>query len=99
MFYINTSLKHPQPCATPVCNNPNADVAPTGAGCVPDHREGEGRIFQRDLPLHQGQAAHPVRGRAPGPPGERLRIPFLIFLKKKMPHRHLRACPAAGCTP
>jgi hypothetical protein len=31
-----------------------------GARRVPDHRQGEGRVHQRDQPLHQGQAAHPV---------------------------------------
>jgi hypothetical protein len=33
-----------------------------GARRVPDHREGEGRVHQCDLPLDQGQAAHPLRG-------------------------------------
>ncbi len=42
---------------------------PAGARRVPDHREGEGRVHQRHLPLHQGQAAPAVRGAAQFRPG------------------------------
>lgn len=51
-------------------HTPTPVAASTGARRVPDHREGEGRVHQRDLPLHQGQAAPLLRGRPPGPAGE-----------------------------